>query len=229
MYIEALVEDRSGGLILTSVLKKATAAHAPAWAYRVYPHRGIGHLPDDWQRRPDVRDAALLTLLPAKLRAYRRLFLAGEPLLLIVVMDSDNRPATEMFNEIYALCRQVGREVPTILGLATEELEAWLLGDREAVLAAYPSARLDVLEEYEQDSICGTWEVLCRAIMGDRAESLIQVGYPAVGKFKYEWASAIAPHLSLTANASPSFQRFYRALQKGIAGYRQPYVSSHRL
>lgn len=45
-----------------------------------------------------------------------------------------------------------------------EEIEAWLLGDRHALLSAYPHAKMHVLNTYVQDSICGTWEVLADAV-----------------------------------------------------------------
>lgn len=48
--------------------------------------------------------------------------------------------------------------------IAVEEMEAWLMGDREALLCAYPKAKESVLKEYKQDSICGTWEVLANAV-----------------------------------------------------------------
>ena len=43
---------------------------------------------------------------------------------------------------------------------AIEESEAWLLGDREALIAAYPDINLEILDTYVQDSQCGTWELL---------------------------------------------------------------------
>jgi iron-sulfur cluster repair protein YtfE (RIC family) len=61
-------------------------------------------------------------------------------------------------------------------------MEAWMLGDEKAVLAAYPDANRAILRSYDQDSICGTWEVLARAIHGAKAEQIIRLGYPAVGQ-----------------------------------------------
>ena len=76
-----------------------------------------------------------------------------------------------------------------------------------------------VIRAYEQDSVCSTGN-LCRAILRERGEQLIELGYPAVGKHKYDWASKISPHLDLENNKSPSFQRFYNYLVKGLELYR---------
>ena len=101
-----------------------------------------------------------------------------------------------------------------VIGIAVEELEAWLLGDRAAVLAAYPDINTKELDAYEQDSVVGTWEVLASAILGKRAIRLIKAGYPAVGSYKHKWAEAIAPHLDAKRNISPSFRSFYEYLLK---------------
>jgi hypothetical protein len=52
----------------------------------------------------------------------------------------------------------------TLFRLAIEEIEAWYFGDRDALLAAYPRAKLDVLGKYVQDSTCDTWELLAGAV-----------------------------------------------------------------
>jgi hypothetical protein len=44
----------------------------------------------------------------------------------------------------------------------------WILADEQAVLEAYPEADLSIIREYRQDSVCGTWEVLCRVFSAKR-------------------------------------------------------------
>jgi hypothetical protein len=136
-------------------------------------------------------------------------------------MDSDAHPPEELFDKLMGICRREGRELPIILGLATEELEAWLLGDRRAILTAYPEADCTLLDAYEQDSVCGTWELLCHALLKEQAPRLIEIGYPAVGQYKYEWAGKIAPHLDLSRNRSPSFKRFHSYLERGLEIYEK--------
>lgn len=215
--LEALVEDRSGGMILAGLMEKVLGPRnargaGPLWDLRIRSHRGLGALPEDLAARPEPGSAQLLGLLPAKLRAYRALRGPEAADVLLLVCDADNRDSRRFFNALRFAARSLAPELPLIIGLAVEEMEAWLLGDRAALRAAYPDLDEAALAEYEQDSICGTWEHLARAILGVRAEELIAAGYPAVGAYKAEWAAQIAPFLEPERNVSPSFRRFYKAL-----------------
>jgi succinyl-CoA synthetase beta subunit len=66
--------------------------------------------------------------------------------------------------------------------------------------------------------------VLARAIYGREAERLIRIGYPAVGQYKYEWASRIAPFMQLEQNQSPSFQKFLKKLNRIMNKQEQRFV-----
>jgi hypothetical protein len=101
-----------------------------------------------------------------------------------------------------------------LVRIAIEEVEAWLLGDRDAVLAAYPRANRRVFGDYEQDSICATWELLADAIHAGGATDLKNKGWPAPGQAKSEWARRIAPHMDVEANRSPSFAAFRDGIRK---------------
>lgn len=48
--------------------------------------------------------------------------------------------------------------------IAVKEMEAWLLGDREAIQKAYPDAKMQYIKKYRQDEICDTWEVLAEMV-----------------------------------------------------------------
>ena len=89
--------------------------------------------------------------------------------------------------------------------VAVEEGEAWLLGDISALKAAYPRAKEDVLHGYQNDAICGTWELLADAVFTKGAGALEKRGSQAVGREKSAWAEKIAPHMNVDANASPQF------------------------
>ena len=116
-----------------------------------------------------------------------------------------------MRKEIYETARTYAPDIRSVVGLSTEEVEAWMLGDRAAVIEAYPDCDKKVLDSYEQDSVCGTWEVLCRAI-SDNAEKLIEIGYPAIGHYKARWAEDISQYMMPQRNVSPSFNTFRMAL-----------------
>ena len=92
--------------------------------------------------------------------------------------------------------------------IAIEEGEAWLLGDRPAVVDAYPSADGNALRNYRNDDICGTWELLADAVYRGGAEALKRSGWRAVGREKAAWAKRIAQRMDVERNASPSFQYF---------------------
>lgn len=226
-HIEALVEDRSGGMIVAGIMEKILARLAQrddgsVWTLAIRPHRGVGSLPQDLLRKPDPYTSNLLGLLPAKLKAYNRLQQGDGADVILVVLDADENDSRKLFNSIRFTARSLAPEKTVVIGLAIEELEAWVLADREALLQAYPEADAQVLDAYEQDSICGTWEVLARAVLGSRAQGLIETGYPAVGMYKAEWAGKIAPFLEPERNVSPSFNRFYKALKFVLENPEKP-------
>ncbi len=92
-----------------------------------------------------------------------------------------------------------------------------MLGDRNAVKAAYPRAKDQVLKAYVQDSICGTWERLADAVYPGGSQKLRQLGWPHTGRAKCEWANNIAPHLDVESNQSRSFQVFRDGI-RNLAG-----------
>lgn len=106
----------------------------------------------------------------------------------------------------------------TIFRIAIEEIEAWLLGDRKAVLAAYPGARKSVLNGYAQDSVCGTWELLADAVHVGGSAEIKRVGWPAAGQAKRQWAEKIGPLMMPGRNRSPSFQAFCDGVRRLAAG-----------
>ena len=100
--------------------------------------------------------------------------------------------------------------------IAIEEGEAWFLGDILAVRTAYPKAENAVLDSYINDSICGTWEKLADAVHPGGSTALYNKGWQAIGEEKSKWADAIAPHMNVTVNNSPSFRYFLETIQELI-------------
>lgn len=210
MLIEILSEDKSGAVVVERQVERICDAEGKRATVNVRPHRGCGSLPKDPNAKPPKFASSLLDLLPAKLRAYNSVF-RGEELILIITLDSDSNDPELMRKEIYETAKTYAPDIRSVVGLSTEEVEAWMLGDREAVMDAYPGCDRKVLDSYEQDSVCGTWEVLCRAV-SPNADKLIDIGYPAIGHYKAQWAEQISRYMQPQRNISPSFNNFRMAL-----------------
>lgn len=208
MRIEVLCEDKSSVPILQKILGDELGRRKQVHELAVHPHRGKGKTPHDLNEKPKSYQGGLLHLLPAKLRAYERL--AGKlDILLVVVLDIDRDDLDELYQSLEYQFRTLSPSRFFVIGICVEETESWLLGDEKALFTAYPEADRKIYRGYVQDSICGTWEVLASVLEGrDKGEELEQVGYPAVGIFKSEWAERIAPYMSVEANRSPSFHKF---------------------
>lgn len=98
-------------------------------------------------------------------------------------------------------------------------MEAWLLGDLNAIEAAYPQVRKTYIRSYTQDGICDTWEVLANMIYPGGLTALKKRSggaYTEIGKIKGEWAARIGSYLNFANNKSPSFQYFINSLKNRI-------------
>ena len=210
MLIEILSEDKSGAVVVERLAEKITEDQGVKCEVNVHPHRGCGSFPKDMTAKPPKFASALLDLLPSELRAYNKTF-KGKDIILIIALDSDDKDPQILRQEIYACAAKYAPDIRSVVGLSTEEIEAWILGDKKAILDAYPDSSRSVLDGYEQDSVCGTWEILCRAI-SENAEELIDIGYPAIGHYKALWADSISRYMLPENNVSPSFNTFKMAL-----------------
>lgn len=212
MHFEILVEDRSGMIMLENVLLKIHERILPELTYRIKAYSGIGRLPKNLNQYADPKKRALLNKLPQLIQGYGRSL--GEDSALVVVIDSDRNDCREFKQELNAVLDSCRFQPIMAFCLAIEEMEAWLLGDRQALLMAYPDAKLSVLANYTQDGICDTWELLADAISKDMARGLKKKGYPEIGIRKCEWAERISPFFDIENNSSPSFQHFIHKLYR---------------
>ena len=209
MHFEVLVEDRSGSVALDCILEKILGANGSVHSWKIHAYKGLGHIPKNLRDVTDREKRILLDRLPKLLRGYgRSLKSLGQPAAVVVVVDLDTRDCRAFKQELLDVLNACRPRPRTLFRIAIEESEAWLLGDRDAVKAAYPGARDSVLNGYLQDSICGTWEVLADAVHPGGSARLKQSGYPETGMAKREWAEKIAPHVDMDRNRSRSFQVF---------------------
>lgn len=214
MHIEVLVEDRSGAKLIETLLPTLIGVYAEPHTWRVHPYKGIGRLPIGLSTGGDPSKRALLNQLPKLLAGYGKT--PGIDAV-VVVLDNDDRDCKAFLGELKALLRHCNPAPNTLFRLAIEEMEAWFLGDRQAILAAYPRAKTAVLNRYEQDSVCGTWEMIADAIYPGGSAAVRTAGWPLPGQIKHQWVEKIAPHMNVEHNASPSFCKFRDGIKRLVA------------
>ncbi|MEQ1824269.1 MAG: hypothetical protein ABL949_17315 [Fimbriimonadaceae bacterium] len=214
MHIEFLIEDISGEKLLHSLLPKLLGTQGDPHSWRVHGYKGIGRVPKGLGKAGDPSKRILLDQLPRLLRGYGQTFGIDA---VVIILDSDRRDCREFLAELQGIITDCDLIPRTMFRLAIEEMKAWYLGDRRALLKAYPRAKKDVLERYSQDSICGTWEMLADAIYPGGMAAIKKVGWPLPGQIKSEWAENIGPLLDVDQNASPSFSKLRDGLRRLIS------------
>jgi hypothetical protein len=211
MHVEILTEDRSGQRLLEHLVPKLIGPLGEPHTWRLHAYQGIGHIPADLSRAPDPSKRILLDQLPRLLRGYVRT--PGIDAI-IVLIDADDRDCRRFLSELQAVAASCGASHLTLFRLAIEEVEAWYLGDRTALLHAYPHTRLRLLDGYVQDSACNTWELLAEAIHPGGMQTVRQAGWPLPGQIKHEWAERIGPFLDPARNLSPSFGKLRDGIRR---------------
>ena len=219
MHFEILVEDASGELLLDSLLPKILGQNGESHTWRTHAYKGIGRVPRDLRGKTDPRKRIILDQMPRILAGYGK-SLQDTDSAVVVVVDVDERDCIGFKQELLQVHRRCHPRPRVLFRLAIEEMEAWLLGDRSAIMKAFPRARMNALHPYRQDSICGTWETLADALFPGGSPALKAEGYPRIGEEKCRWASLIGRHLDVESNLSPSLRVFRKGLRKlcGVDG-----------
>ena len=219
MIFHFLIEDVSGQRLIEQVMEKYIAEMPDnPIEYYIRSYKGIGTL-----KRVDsaqnVKSQKLLEDLPKRLSAYQAALQYLPNASLFIVLDNDTHDVELFRAQLNAVAKNQGLTIDHVFCIAVEEMEAWLLGDLQALQKAYPQKAdriMGKIANYRQDSICGTWEFLAE-ILTEGGLSRFKKENPsgfAVGKKKSEWAVSIGQHLQLRANQSPSFQAFLAELDR---------------
>jgi len=214
MHIEILVEDASGKKLLEAVLPKFLGAYGEPHTWNMHAYKGVGRIPSNLKGKADPAKRILLDQLPRLLQGYGKT--PGIDAV-VVILDSDRRNCVDFLVELKALVVGCNPAPNTMFRLAIEEVEAWYLGDQQALQTAYPRAKADVLGRYVQDSVCGTWELLADAIHPGGSAAIKKAGWPLPGQIKCEWAEKIGPLLDPDSNDSPSFGKLRDGLRRLVA------------
>lgn len=218
MHLEVLVEGTTELTALSILMSRIIGPYREPHTWTIHKHRGIGSLPEDPTARPNPLDPTLLHNLPSKLRAYGKEDRAD--LLVVVLVDLDDHPDCRAFKQqLTGLLAWCDPKPNCLFRIAIEELEAWYLGDREALLKAYPEADPVKLEAYQQDSQCRTWETLADILHPGgigvrRTAGVTGKRSPSVLNHKMLWARTIAPEMDVERNRSGSFQCFRDGLRR---------------
>jgi hypothetical protein len=197
MHFEVLVEEISAAKALNNILPKIiTKKHT----FRIMHYHG----------KKDM-----LKNLPVALRGYSKWIPPDYKI--IILMDQDKDDCIELKALLEQLANNAnlktkssalpGEDFMVLNRIAVEELEAWLLGDTDALRTAYPkvSRTFERTAKYRNpDTISGTWEALERLLQHS--------GYFKTGLRKSECATAISMHMQPLNNRSRSFHVFWEGI-----------------
>lgn len=213
MHFDILVEDLSGKRMLDILMPRLIG---DGNTFTVHSYKGIGRIPKGLRPNSDPAKRILLDQLPKLLQGYGNAY-ANYPddyrAAVIVVCDLDDKCLKAFRQELLGILNACSPQPETRFCIAIEEGEAWLLGDVAAVRAAYPKAKTNALNNYINDSICGTWETLADVVYPGGFEQLSKQGWQAVGTEKFKWAETIAPKMDVENNHSASFCYFREKLR----------------
>lgn len=156
----------------------------------------------------------LLRELPSRLRAYRTRIRKGEDLRVLVLVDRDDDDCEQLKRRLEQMARDAGlhtKTTPAAAGfhvvnrIVVEELEAWFMGDTQALRSAFSSLPPLFPKSFNNPDNGGSWERLHRFL---KKHGIYRSSYP-----KIEAARRIAPHMEPARNRSTSFRQFVRGLE----------------
>lgn len=215
MHFQFLIEDKSSAALIEILMQKIASAEKNV-TFSCNAFKGLGNFIKK-NTVKEIKTGKLLNDLAMYLRGFNK-SLQWFPSALFVVLDNDDRNTDEFRENLKQVSLKNGITIDHVYCIAVEEIEAWLLGDENAILAAYPDAKLAKLHAYVQDSICGTWEVLAEVVYPGGIVKLQKdcSSYIEVGKCKNEWAKNIGVHMDISHNKSTSFMYFISEINKRI-------------
>lgn len=213
MHFEILIEDKSGEAALNELVPKIIGSQH---TFKIHSYKGVGHIPKNINVHK-AKTSTLLNNLPHLIVGYSKTWGENYPAVLVVVCDLDDKNFSDFKSELQDMLNKCS-SVPANIEfcIAIEEGEAWFLGDFSAISKAYPNVKNSVLNSYQNDSICGTWEKLADAIYKGGSAKLKKKSYQEIGEEKSKWAQSICPFMDVDNNSSPSFCYFRDKLREFI-------------
>lgn len=120
MHFEILVEDQSGKKALEILVPKILGEDH---TFKIFPYKGIGHIPKNLSAKTDAKKRILLQELPRLLRGYGKTF-ESCPAAVIVVCDLDDKCLKGFRQELFDVLNTCNPKPETRFCLAIEEGEA---------------------------------------------------------------------------------------------------------
>ena len=165
----------------------------------------------------------MLNDLPKRIKAFNIELRYIVNAALFIVMDNDTRDTSQFYAQLKGLSETNNISIDHVYCIAIEELEAWLLGDINAIKFAYPALRDRIATKHSQytpDEIRqgGTWEFLAEMLTKKGYSHFIKANpsYYDVGRRKSEWAEHIGKYMEIRQNQSPSFNKLIDELDKRV-------------
>ncbi len=192
IQLEILTEEPSAEAALALILGKI---NQDRFTFKIITHQG---------------KYDLLQKLPAKLRAYQKFGLDDK--YLIVLIDRDHEDCFALKGRLEQIAQEAGLSTKSnpeeggfkvLNRIAIQELEAWFLGDYEAVKAAYPKVS-GKANTPNPDAVAKPSTHLTRILR--------RAGYQKLDG-KIETARKIAKHMAPNKNGSESFRQLLEGIE----------------
>lgn len=135
MYFQFLIEDLSSSILIDIIMKKISQQY-PEVIYKNKSFHGLGKLTKTNSVK-ETKNGTLLNDLATYLRAFNK-SLQGINAAIFIIVDNDDREPNIFQNELQMVAQKNNITADHVFCIAVEEVEAWLLGDKNAVLSAYP-------------------------------------------------------------------------------------------
>lgn len=148
--------------------------------------------------RPHNGKSDLKNSIPKKVKVFSDFH---EPTKLVILHDQDSNDCKTLKRDLIGLCKENG-DCPVLIRIPCREMEAWYLGDMDAMEQAYPRFNAKLFrnkEKFRNPDLCQASSELKKII------PTFQKGIAA---------KAIPKYMTIENNASESFNQFVSGLIK---------------
>lgn len=139
--------------------------------------------------------------IPRKMSAFNSL---NTPVGILILQDQDSNDCILLKKELLSLCEIPKNNVKYLVRIVCRELEAWYLGDMDAIQKAYPKF---VARKFKNKA---------KFRYPDDSNAYDEIKKILPSFQKVEGARRISPHINIEMNRSPSFQQFVNGLRTFI-------------